>query len=926
MDINLKGCLKVGALFFLSQGYVQAQTTSQDSIKEKKIEEVVVVGYKTQRKETLTTSVASVGGDKLKDVATPNFQNALQGKMPGVTVAVSSGKPGSQPQIRIRGISSMGANNDPLYVVDGVIVHGTGDVPPDQIESVTILKDAAATALYGSRGAAGVVVITTKNGRGNSISASVTQTYNFFNRGRFRVMNSEEQKDRFRQFIANGTNINQELNRISNGVITSLDQITEDFDWYKEATQVGEVLDANITFSKSKDGNKTYLVGGYYKETGTVKGYEFQRLSARFNHESQINNWITIAPKLFFKYDMVDNREYGLFDSAMKLPWDSPYHANGTPKNVVDDKSLVWFSRDRNNYLYDRHLYYSVSNILEGQGNLDFTVNLTDKLKFISTNGITYYGYDGFSYNDPKAMHARATDLKGTTGATDAVRWTKYTNQMLRYENEWNDKHRLNALVAYEYMDYMYKGFSANAKKVIPDTQILGGAEAHLVPEGLRNEYAFQSILSNFDYSYDDRYLIQASLRTDQSSRFTPEHSRGWFWGISGGWNIHNESFFESLKKNINKFKFRGSFGSQGNAPTNYYGTYDLVNRSNYRDEVALVPAQLANKDLKWETLIQTNVGFDMSLFNRRLNLTFDWYNKDTQDLITSVPLSYITGFSSKLANIGLLRNRGVEFSFDADVIRKQDFVWNISGNIARNRTTFVDLYQNDQISGVYHFREGERYLIYRLKEWAGVNVETGAPQWYKVNDDGTKTIVENWNQATYQVFTDKSRLPDFVGGLTTSWSYKGFTLSANAYFSIGGYIYNSERSLMDADGIYPYYNQMALADGWIRWKTGDPDGTNHKATHPKLVYEDKSNSRATSTRYLEDASFIKIRNISLTYNMPKSLLGSSVKAAKIFMSLDNFFRFTKFSGMDPETGIAGDNYYKYPVPKSLSLGMNLTF
>lgn len=921
------------AIIVLAPSFAFGQDSLTDSLKTKQIDEVVVVGYKTQRKETLTTSVASVAGDQLKDVATPNFQNALQGKMPGVTVAISSGQPGSKPTIRIRGISSLGASNDPLYVVDGVIVHGTGDVPPDQIETISVLKDAAATALYGSRGAAGVILVTTKSGKGGGgIGVNVTNTYNFFNMGKFKVMNSQQQKERFTEFANNGANLESILEAVSGGAISRLDQINENFDWYDAATQVGEVLDANISFSKSKEGSRFYMMGGYYKETGTVKGYEYNRFNARINQETQINNWLKVSPKLFFKYDMVDDKEFSLFDGAMKMPWDNPFYEDGRPKNVLDDESLVWFSRDRENYLYDRDKYYGKDNTLEGQGNIDFEIKLAKNLKFLSINGLTYYNNDNFSYSDPSAIGTRSDDMKGTTNAGSAIRWTKYTNQMLKYENVWNDQHRLNALVAYEYMDYMYKGFSASAKKIIPNTEVLGGAEPNGAPGGVQNEYAFKSVLSNFDYSFDDRYLLQASLRTDQSSRFTPKYNRGWFWGVSAGWNVHNENFYKNIATTVNKLKIRGSYGSQGNVPSEafgnraLYGTYDLANPSNYLVEVALIPSQLANKTLKWETLLQSNVGIDASLFNNRVNLTFDWYNKDTKDLITFMPLSYTTGFADKLANIGQLNNRGIEIALDADVIKSQNFTWNVSANFSKNITKFIDLYQDNQITGNYIRKEGAKYLTYRLKEWAGVDVATGNPMWYKVNSDGSKEKVTNWNTATYQVL-DKTRLPDFIGSLTTSVSYKGLTLSANAYFNIGGYIYNSERSLMDSDGIYPFYNQMAMADGWIRWKKGDPDGTNNIATHPSLVYNDGRRSNQPSTRYLEEGTFVKIRNISLSYALPKTLVpANTIKNARIFVNMDNFFRFTKFSGMDPEAGMTEDTYYKYPVPKSISMGMNFSF
>jgi len=922
-------------LIFCSLFVVNAQETEKKventKIQEKDIEEVVIVGYKKQRKETLTSSVAVVNGEDLKDVPSPNFHNLLQGKMAGVNVARSTGKPGELPTIRIRGLASLNGTNSPLYVIDGVIVHGTIDVPPDQMESVTVLKDAAATALYGSRGAAGVVVVTTKSGKGNSIGINFVNSYNYYNMGKFKVMNSEQQKERFMQFAENGINLAATLSALSNGTVNSLDQITEDFDWIKHATQVGKVVDANINFNSSKDGSKTYLFGGYYSEEGTVRGFKYEMLHARFNNENQINDWFKVSPKTFFKYEMTKSQEHSR--EYMKLPWDNPYFPDGSLKNIVDDPNIVWFSRDRGNYLYDRDLYYGKDNVFQAQGNIDFEIKLTENFSISSTNGLTYYRSDGFGYEDPETFGGRAPDKRGSTSSSVATRWTKYTNQMLRYDNQWDDdKHKLNALIAYEYMDYMYKSFGAGAKKIIPGTRVLGGAEANGIPSGTQNEYAFQSILSNAEYSYDDRYLFQASIRTDESSRFAPENRRGWFWGISGGWNIHNENFFADIntKNIIDKLKIRASYGVQGNAPTNYYVSYNLVSQQVYEDQIALIPSQLGNRDIRWESLYQTDMGFDITMLNNRLNIIFDFYNKDTKDLITSIPLSHMTGFQNKTANIGTLRNRGIDIAVDFDIIKRSDLIWNMAVNFSRNVTKFVELYQNDQITGQYIRSEGSKYLTYRLKEWAGVDEATGDPLWWKetINSDGEvqREVTNNWDQATYQVL-NKTRMPDFTSGLNSAVSYKNFTFSVNAYFSIGGYVYHNARNLFDSDGTYPGYNQMVMHKDWIRWKPGDPDGTNHKATHPSLIYADTRKTREASTRYLEDATFVKIRNISLAYDVPKKLLlDNYFKSVRVYMSLDNFFRFTKFSGIDPEAGYSGEAGQGYPIPKGFTIGLNLSF
>lgn len=970
MSVKRKAISTVGVGFFLMGSLLHAQTTdSKDTIStEKKIEEVVVVGYKQQRKETLTSSVTTVSAEKLQDVTSSNFQTMLQGKMPGVVAAVSAGKPGSSPVMRIRGVSSIAANQNPLYVVDGVIIHSDADVPPDQIENVTILKDAAATALYGSRGASGVVVITTKSGRGNSVSLSVNNTFNFYNMGNFKLMNSQQQKERFLEFAANGTDIFSMLNKqytTQSGMtpITSLDQITRDFDWLDLATKVGVVNNYNLSLNKSSDGNRTYFNAGYYKEEGTVKGYKLERFSAKLNQESKIYDWLKFSPKLTFTFDQVYDQEYSLYAGMYNMPWDSPFYPDGSIYDVRSSNTLPWFSRDRGNYLLDRPKSYGKNNTFNGQGNLDFEVRLAKNLKFISTNSLTYYNYDGLGYSDP-SMLSQATN-KGQLSQSNAIRWTKYTNQMLKYENTWNDVHKFNALVAYEYQDYMYKSNGATVKGLVVGSEVLSnGAEALGVPNGQKNEYAFQSYLSNAEYSYADKYLLQGSVRIDQSSRFPKQHKTGLFWAVSAGWNISNENFFESLSGTINKWKIRGSYGVQGNAPTDYYVNFNRSSSRPYNGLVGLFPSAFGNTGLKWETIYQLDLGTDISFLNNRINVTFDWYNKETKDLITNLQLPIVTGYTSQVVNFGTLRNRGIEFSIDADVIKKSDFKWNIGFNFAKNKSTLVELANENYKSGQFRYTVGEQIYTYDLREWAGVDAANGNPLWtmYYIDKDGNgayntgdtrvaslsdyqtanpdaviaKTTTTTYSNATYINFKDKSRLPDFTGGISTALSYKGFTLAAQATFSKGGYLYNAMRqNFTDNDGIYPFYNQMVLTKDWSRWSVNNTPEQNANATHPSLVYEDKRQSNGESTRYLEDASFFKIRSISLSYDLPKQFLPANnmIKSLRLSVNLENMFMFTKFSGFSPEMGYTGNNsggsnysYVNYPAPKGASIGLNATF
>ncbi|WP_407508855.1 SusC/RagA family TonB-linked outer membrane protein [Elizabethkingia anophelis] len=963
MKTQIKNFGKAGVCFFLMSGMVHAQTTKKDSLNEKKIDEVVVVGYKKQRKETLTSSVSSVNSKELLDQNTVNFQTMLQGKMPGVVVTSSSGQPGSKPNMRIRGFASLAGTNDPLYVVDGVITHGN-DVAASEIEDVTVLKDAAATALYGSRGANGVVVITTKSGKGNSIRASLNNSFKFFNKGNFKVMNSAQQKERFLEFSANGADIYAQLSSKYGQNITSLDQITTDYNWLDAVTQVGVTNDFNLSFSKSSDGSKNYVNVGYYREEGTLKGYKLDRFTARLNNESKLNSWLTVSPKLNFIYDKIFNQEYDLFSGVYKMPWDNPFDPNGKPKDVIRDQNIGWFSRDRTNFFVDRPLYYGKTNTLQGQGNLDFEIKLAKNLKFVSTNGVTYYNSNYFSYSDPR-LTGSTGEKGGAMYESDAIRWTSFTNQKLAYENTWNDKHKFNALIAYEYMDYTYRGNWAGVSNIIVGSNVLSNAAASDgLPGGQKNQYAFQSILSNAEYSFDDRYLVQASLRSDESSRFPKKHRRGTFWAVSAGWNVNNEAFWHDYSDVVNKWKLRISYGAQGNVPgTNYYGEYNVSSSRPYNSQIGVFPTQLGNPDLKWEVIKQLNVGTDISLFKNRINVVFDWYNKNTEDLILNVSLPYITGFPSKLLNVGKLRNRGFEIGVNADIIKTKDFTWNMSVNISKNNTVFADLYgsNNNVRSGMYRNVTGGKAFTYDLREWAGVNPTTGAAQWTvyyidsnkngvfddkeqissleefrKTGSDAqlSKGVTDVYARATYIHFKDKSRLPDFTGGISTSFTYKNWTLSANGYFSKGGYIYNTMRqNFLDSDGVYPFYNAMPMPSGSIRWSKNNTPEQNANATHPALKFDDRSNPHGQSTRYLEDGSFFKIRTISVAYDFPKNFMGDIFKGARISLNFENMFMFTKFSGITPELadsdatgGLGAGSYTNYPAPRAVTVGFDLSF
>ncbi|CDF80346.1 TonB-dependent receptor [Formosa agariphila KMM 3901] len=873
-----------------------------------KLDEVVIVAYGSQKKEAITSSVVSVNSEELEDITTPDVSSMLQGKAAGVQVSATGGSPGASPEILIRGRSSLGGSVTPLWVVDGVIQHGTPIINPNDVDTVSVLKDASATALYGSRGANGVIIVNTKRGEvGKSeITVSYKTGMNQFNMGNFEVMNSQELYD-----------YNLQLG--NNNPWFSEDLLSRDTDWIDIGTQTGIVKDANISFTSGTENLNLFLNTGYYGETGTLKGNELNRYTFRMNLDYQMSERFKLKPKISFSFDERDNvAEAPLYDLYLNLPWDLPYDENGEVVNA--NESQDWIGRDGRNYLYDQQWNYSSSSIFNMSANLDFEYKILKNLTFLSTNNFTLYRSLSKSYTDPRSNAGLANT--GSVSDATANRFTRLTTQMLRYKNSFNESHDLSVLAGYEYNDYKYETFGATGTGIIPGGEVLDIASKPGAISGLTNEYALQSYFLAAEYGYADRYFLKGSIRRDGASNFGLDSQYGNFFSISGGWLIHNESFFNS--RAINELKLRASYGTVGNRPSSLYpyqGTYAVDTQ--YVGVPGAILSQFGNPDLSWEKSFETNLALDINLFNR-ISATFEYYNKDTSDLLYYVSLPDITAYSGYWENIGGVNNSGFEASFNADIIQKDNFNWNIGFNIGVNKNEVTELYEADELpQGRKLWKVGENADSWYMRKWAGVHPGDGNPLWEVVDPEtGDISYTSDYASATVQ-FLDKASTPEFVGGFNSSWSYKGLTLSTSFDFSKGGYIYNSSRELFDSDGIYPTFNQQVLSDGWSRWEEpGD------QATHPRPVSGGNNNSNKPSSRYLEDGSFFRMRNVTLSYNLPPLVL-SQLKLSNInvYVSGDNLFTITNYSGVDPSVGgITGEASLSYPIPKRLVLGLNVSF
>lgn len=911
-----------------------AATTSEQTIKlhedTETLDEVVVVGYGVQKKESLTGAMSTLKENRLKDVTTPTVENMLNGKVSGVYVAPGSGQPGSNGAVQIRGRATLSGSTSPLWVIDGVIVgEDPGVLNPSDIENMTILKDAASTAIYGSQGANGVIIVTTKMGKSEKmkINASVKLGVSTMTNGKMEVMNGAELYDYYASFP------NQEDIKFSRW---NPELRNANFDWGELASQAGFTQDYNISLSGGNEKMSSYFSLGYYSEEGTVKGYKYDRYSFRYRSNYKPFSWLTIKPNISGSMKNTDDSQYDYTAKYTMFPWDSPYDEDG---NLVPDRYSGWVDSSDLNYLnsisYGNH---TARKTYEFSGNFDFDIKITDWLTFTSVNNYRWTGYFQSTYTDPRTDSASGVQGRVEEEQTNNIQ--RYTNQYLTF-NKMFGKHSVQALLAYEFMDTSAKVINAKGTGIVSGFEVL---DATATPEevgGNLTEWAKQSVFAKANYTYDNRYLAEVSLRRDGASNFGDDKKYGNFFSISAGWNINREKWFKADWVDV--LKLRASYGSVGNIPYSKYPQYGLYSvSSNYNGIPAILISQVGNKDLTWEQTYTAGVGIDANFFNNRLRFVFDYYNKYTSNILYQVPVSGLTGITSRWQNVGEMHNSGIEITIGGDIIRTKDWLWSLDLNMGYNKNKLEKLYGDDpnmmiiggggndtSIAGAAEkvLKVGYSTDRYYLREWAGVDPKNGAPLWYK--NDGSGETTSNYSEAK-QVMTEATS-PKLFGGFNTSLTWKNIDLNASFGFSLGGKIYNYSRQEYDSDGAYTDRNQMKLIDGWSRWeKEGDI------ATHPAASYGNKSNSNKASTRYLEDGDYLKLRSLSIGYNL--NLSKYYIQNMRIYFTAENVFTLTGFSGIDPEVpayydettgtyksiGTAGANLY--PSTRKFMFGINLTF
>ena len=951
-SIHVKGNKRIGAVSDMQGGYtlsaapgvtlvisyigyetLEVRATEKEQViqlteNSKTLSELVVVGYTTQRKESLTGAMISLKDTKLKDMTTPSVSNLLNGKAPGVYVAPGSGQPGSSAAVVIRGQATLNGNTRPLWVIDGVIVgDDPGQLNPQDIEGLTILKDAASTAIYGSAGANGVVVVTTKSSRSGKlrVSASVRAGLSRLNNGNLHMMNGAELYD---YFASTGNASTIPFPRWKPALRN------DNFDWWALATRTGISQDYNLTIQGGSETMNSLFSLGYYDEKGAVKGFDYKRYNFRLKTAYKPLDWLTIRPMISGAMQTSDDREYSVSAMYSMLPWDSPYDADGKP---VPHMYSGWVNSNSTNYIRDLQWNHAEGRNYEFMGNLDFDARITPWLTFSSVNNYKYVHSTSHGYQDPRSSGGESVQGRITEYHGQVAR--RYTNQKLLTSNSWG-LHNLNGLLAYEFNDYWGKSTDVYGTGFVPGFEVLDITAKPERAKGGIAEWAVQSVFANARYSYDNRYLVEGSIRRDGASNLGSRAKYGTLFSISGGWNIHRESWFGV--KAFDQLKLRASYGSAGNRPSALYPQYDLYSiASNYNGQPGMLISQIGNRDLTWERTYTAGIGLDASLWENRLRLTLDLYSKKTDNILYNVPVTSLTGVTHVYRNIGKMDNRGIEVAIGGDLIRTKDITWSLDLNIGHNANKLTDIFRQYDPSGQYIAKPviigdgsgiagsatrileiGSPIDTYYMPQWAGVDPEDGRPLWYKEDADGKKVTTKNYAEAKY--YKLGSAAPKVFGGITTSLRWREFDLSATFGYALGGQIYNYSRQELGSDLAYTDRNQMALQKGWSRWqKKGDI------ATHPRALYNNKDNGNKASSRYLENNSFFKLRTLTLGYNL--SLPQLKIQTLRIYLNAENLLTFTKYSGVDPElpasdgsvmgtTGIS-----VYPPVRRFVLGFNLS-
>lgn len=932
---------------------------------------VVTVPYGTVKKTAFTGAENTVTNANIQKQQHTSVTRTLEGMVPGLQATNGGGAPGTGATVVIRGFGSINAASTPLYVLNGVPYDGSiAAIANEDIESVTVLKDAAAAALYGSRAANGVIMITTKKGRGKAtVNASVRK--GFMTRGiseydrvsipQYYELNWEAMRN---QYIAQGVdptqagiNASNELTGVNGlvynaynvpgdqlidpttGKINPNAQLLWNDSWEDALFRQAGRLNANVNVSGSSDGSDYYLSAGYLKEEGIMRFSDYERYNLRLDVNTRATKWFKTGVNI----DAAVANTNGVLSSGTATSNPFYYTRNMGPIYPVYQRDLTtgalvidpltgqptldWglatqmgvrpYAPNSNN-LGSLEMDERTSQVLNGNANIYGEITFLKNFTFKSTLGVNLWHNNTTTYQNNLYGDGQAVEGRSTKGHTKQLSLTG--NQVLSWAKSFG-KHNVRALAGHE--NYKYKVLGISAEKTgfsyLGQTELNNGTLISSPPSSYEDNLRIESYFTNVNYDYNDRYLFSASWRTDGSSRFAPDVRWGNFYSVGAGWRISQEEFMDV--KWLNELKLRASYGEQGNEDIGLFYQYrDYY----YADGVGgySAPTRPANANLEWEKNATFNVGFDFGIF-KRLTGSIDYFKRTSSNLLFDVPLPTSSGYASVFQNIGTMYNKGIELQLGYNAIMTRNFNWRVDLNLSHivNKITELPPSQakNGIVSGTKKLMEGHGIYDFWLREYAGVDASNGDALYYMdVKDaDGNvigRTVTNNWASATE--YFHGSAIPDFSGGLTNSFNYKGFDLSVLLTFAYGGLFYDGSYATLMHRGDYGSHMHSDVLDRWQ--KPGD-------ITNVPRLENNVAGQSGSSTRWLFDGSYLNIKNITLSYQLPEDLVNKlKVGGLQVFANIDNVHLFSAKKGMDPQRSFTGTSDFSYVPYRTFSFGFNV--
>lgn len=873
------------------------------------MDDVVVVAYGVRKKGTIAGSVSTVKNDKLENVPAPSFDQALQGQTTGLSVISNSGEPSKAATFQIRGTNSINSGTAPLFILDGVPISSSdfNTISPSDIESISVLKDASSTSIYGARAANGVVVITTKRGLSmDKAKVTFRAQYGFSQlaQNNWNMMNTAERIQYEKEI---GIDTGKDYDVLSRTDVNWLDMVFNDR---------APLQNYEVSVNRATDRLNYFVSGGFYDQDGIAQSSTFRRYNMRANAEVKASDWLKVGTNSMVAYEEVeqaDDGSYALYTpiSACRfmLPYWNPYNEDGS---LASENDGTWTGTGSNpiewmaNNPVTNKKYKVLSTVF---AEITPIKNLTIRAQF----GADYSHSTAFMQSFPSYI---INNEMGTAGrnSSDMLNLTETTT--VNYRWELNSDHSFNFLLGQEGVDYRSEGFQVITTGQSNDflTNISSGTRASSWADSTTS-YSYLSFFGRGEYNYKDLYYADFSVRADASSRFGTGNRWAGFWSLGFMWNLKSEPFLKDIEW-LSSAQIALSTGTSGNSSIPDYDHLALVSgKANYEDQAGIYPSQSGNEDLSWEKLWSSNVALRLGFIDR-INLDIEFYNKKTTNMLMLVPDSYaLTGEGEHWDNIGAMLNRGVEFNVSADVIRTKDFVWSVNANASYNKNKLLELYNGVQEYEVSTTATklvvGHSVSEFYINRYAGVNPANGDALWY--TKDGQ--ITNEYNEGD-KVMTGKTFDAPWQGGFGTSLAWKGFSLAAQFSWVADRWMFNNDRYFEESNGLYAAYNQSKrlLYD---RWKQpGDITDIPRHGVTPQF-----------DDRFLENASFLRLKNVTLAYAFPQRLLSKTnfFSSARIYLQGQNLLTFTGFTGLDPESS---SNVYKaqYPMSRQFTLGVEVSF